>query len=72
MFKKIVISTAMALQIGAFCLAQAETDAPNNHLNFEQVIRVCKNQANRDQIKGEQRRVFITQCVRKATESAKT
>jgi hypothetical protein len=72
MLKTILISTAMALQIAAFCPAQAESAAPTIHPNFEQAIRVCKNQANRDQIKGEQRRTFVTQCVRKATDSAKT
>jgi hypothetical protein len=70
MLKKILISTALTLQMSAFCPAQAESAAPNIHQNYDQTIRVCKNQANREQIKGEQRRAFITQCVKKATESA--
>jgi hypothetical protein len=66
MFKKIFITTTLALQGASLCLAQATAPSvpvDNPHKAYEQLVRNCKKQALDQSLTGEVRRAFIAQCV---------
>jgi hypothetical protein len=69
MLKKVLITTAIALQSVSFCFAQTAPTPPapieNPHQSQHKKVRDCKKQAADQQLTGEERRTFIAQCVKK-------
>jgi hypothetical protein len=69
MLKKVLITTAIALQSVSFCFAQAnptpQAPAGNSHKTYDQKARACKKLATEQGLSGDERRAFIAQCVKK-------
>jgi hypothetical protein len=70
MLKKVLITTAIALQSVSFCFAQATNPTPpapaeNTHKTYDQKARACKKLATEQGLTGEERRAYVAQCVKK-------
>jgi hypothetical protein len=69
MFKKIFVTTTLAVQVVGYCVAQTtlpSVTVENPHKAYEQKVRTCKKQAIDQHLTGEERRTFIAQCVTSA------
>jgi hypothetical protein len=66
MLKKILITTAIAMQTASFCLAQPTAPAPpaDPHKTYHNKVQACKKQATDKRLLGEERRAFIAECVK--------
>jgi hypothetical protein len=67
MLKKVLITTAIALQSVSFCFAQATPPAApvaNPHKTYDQKARDCKKQAKEQGLTGDERRSFVAKCMK--------
>lgn len=56
------ITLIAGLLVGGIALAQAEAPV-NPHKSRDAKMRECKNQADQQQLSGDERRVFIATCM---------
>jgi hypothetical protein len=69
MLKKVLITTAIALQSISICYAQTAPTPPapaeNKHKAYDQKARECRKQATEQGLTGDERRAFVAQCIKK-------
>ena len=64
MLKKMIITAACLLVSTSFCLAQTVPAKENTHRSYDQRARECKKQGNEQQLKGEELRSYIANCMK--------